>query len=253
MILWISFFIAACIYSAAGFGGASAYTAIMVLSGHWEQDLIRNIAFICNILVVSQGFLIAYRHQRISRSTIQYLLIGSIPGIILGSQWQLTEVWFLLILSGILILSAGALVMMEFLQFHCEISDTTPKSPNQHLLIFLGSAAGLLGGISGIGGGILIAPFLHKWHWCDPEQIPGVTSTFILINSLIGICFRLSSMQGLVEQSQWLWLPLAVILGGLLGATFLHKKMQISKVRYLTAAILLFAAFQLLRKVLSLT
>ena len=50
-----------------------------------------------------------------------------------------------------------------------------------------GSAAGLLSGLTGTGGGIFLSPILLFFAWAGTRQASGITAPFILVNSIAGL------------------------------------------------------------------
>jgi uncharacterized membrane protein YfcA len=108
---------------------------------------------------------------------------------------------------------------------------------------------GAVSGITGIGGGIYLAPFLYLSRWGSPKQIAGASSVFILVNSIAGL-----SMQVAINgwQLEWSVLPLAlaVLIGGWLGSYWSSARFSHRIVRWMTIVIIIFAALRTLSKYL---
>ncbi|MFZ1737862.1 TSUP family transporter, partial [Sphingorhabdus sp.] len=151
-ILPILFGLVALIYASVGFGGGSSYTALLTLSGI-EHRLIPIISLACNIVVVSGGsFRFAMARLIVWRRFLPLLLVSA-PLAFVGGLVPLKEQAFLLILGGALLLSAAALLVP---------TDRLPKRTlPQWVVLTLSGLVGLVAGLSGIGGGIFMAPVLH--------------------------------------------------------------------------------------------
>ena len=50
-----------------------------------------------------------------------------------------------------------------------------------------GGFIGLLAGMTGIGGGIFLAPLIYLLHLAPARTVAGITSGFILVNSVAGL------------------------------------------------------------------
>lgn len=94
--------------------------------------------------------------------------------------------------------------------------DEVRAAPPLLLSIISGAVIGFVAGITGIGGGILLAPLILTLGWAGVRETSAVTAAFNLINSaaaLAGVWIRYST--SLLGPPWWL---LAVVCGGLLGS-----------------------------------
>ena len=91
------------------------------------------------------------------------------------------------------------------------------------LLRILGGGLGFLAGITGIGGGIFLAPVLHILNWDNSKNIAGTCSLFILVNSLAGLVGQFMKLEefNLLSPilSYWAMFP-AVLVGGQIGSSY---------------------------------
>jgi uncharacterized membrane protein YfcA len=101
----------------------------------------------------------------------------------------------------------------------------------------------------GIGGGIFLAPLLHLTRWASARQIAATTSLFILINSLSGLIGQVAkngpdrfgtALSGAVP------LLIAVVVGGQLGSMLALRILPERVIRWLTAALTIWAGSRLL-------
>jgi len=238
------FFLTAALYASVGFGGGSTYNALLVLSGA-DYRIYPLIALACNIAVVSGN---SYRFNKAGlvewRKILPFVAL-SIPFALIGGLLDLSETAFIGLL-GISLLFAGSSLLLER-----KDAESRPRKDIGWLGYLIGGAIGLLSGMVGIGGGIFLAPILHKINWGGAKTIAAASSVFILVNSLAGMTgqFVKLSSQNLLQLAQpyWLLIP-AVLVGGWIGNTAGIKKLSPLLVRRLTAILILYVAVRLMWK-----
>lgn len=234
------FFLVALIYASVGFGGGSTYTALL---GIWGIDfkLIPVISLLCNIIVVSGG---VWRFQRaglIDWKAILPLLLVSAPLAFVGGLVPLKQTAFLLILGSALLLSCLALLAQpEYWK---------PRELPKPMLLALSAAIGLLAGLSGIGGGIFMAPVLHLIRWAEAKRIAAFAALYILINSIAGVGGQSTkngaAIFGSVTDSYWP-LMIAVLIGGQIGGMLGLRFFSPRILRITTAMLVGYVATRLL-------
>lgn len=243
-LLALFFGLIALIYASVGFGGGSSYTALLTLTGI-EPRLIPVISLCCNIVVVTGGTIRFWRSGLIDWKNVLPLLAVSAPLAFLGGLAPLKETTFLLILGSTLLLTAFALILPQ---------ERLPQTNLPKPLIFLLSGlVGLLAGLSGIGGGIFMAPVLHLIRWADAKRIAAFASLYILTNSITGLAGQLlkGGIGAVVEPAAAYWpLLLAVLVGGQLGSHIGIKLFSPVWLRRITALLVGYAAIRLLSQAL---
>jgi uncharacterized membrane protein YfcA len=108
---------------------------------------------------------------------------------------------------------------------------------------------GYLAGLVGIGGGIFLAPLLHLTCWNSARKIAATASLFILINSLSGLTGQLlKGGPGRFGAALADGLPLlvAVVIGGQIGSLLALRLLPERMIRWLTAALTIWAGSRLL-------
>ncbi len=241
-----AFALVALIYASVGFGGGSTYTALL---GLWGVDytLIPIIALLCNIVVVSGGTARFLRAGLIDWRSVLPLLIVSAPLAFLGGLIPLKQPMFLLILGAALLLSCVALLVQP--------EKWRPRKVSKIGMLLLSAMIGLLAGLSGIGGGIFMAPILHLVRWADARRIAAFASLYILINSTAGIMGQVlkNGPQALAEPLSGYWpLLLAVLVGGQIGGVLGLRFFTPHILRMLTAVLVGYVAIRLLIQAVSL-
>jgi uncharacterized membrane protein YfcA len=170
-MIWLAglFALVAFVYASVGFGGGSTYTALLALWGV-DYRLIPVIALLCNIIVVTGGSIRFARAGLVSWPQVMPLLLVSAPLAFLGGLVPLKQWVFLTILGGALLASAIALLLQPE-----KLSARTLPKP---LLLAISGGVGLLAGLSGIGGGIFMAPILHLIRWAEARRFSAAMQVF---------------------------------------------------------------------------
>jgi uncharacterized protein len=110
--------------------------------------------------------------------------------------------------------------------------------------ITVGGVVGFVSGLTGVGGGVFLAPILIAMHWASPKQTAALSAPFILANSVVGLVGALYS--GQVPSGQtWLYAVGALagaVVGTLVGVHWLSQ----AATRYVLTTILAAAGLQLL-------
>ncbi len=246
MLIWLTplFALVALIYASVGFGGGSTYTALLALL-KFDKKLIPVISLLCNIVVVTGGTIRFYRAGLYEWSRVLPLIIVSAPLAYLGGAYKIEETTFLLILAVCLLLSSIALLL--------PVERMQPRALPQPALLVLSGVVGLLAGLSGIGGGIFMAPVLHLVRWSDARRIAAFASLYILVNSVAGVTGQLvkGGITSFYEPLLVYWpLLIAVFAGGQIGSHLGVRLLPAKLIKGLTAILVGYVAITLLVKVL---
>ncbi len=240
----LAFVLVAFLYTSVGFGGGSSYTAILIESGlAWQ--LVPPISLLCNITVVTGG---VWHFARAGHLNIRFaapLITASVPAAFLAGAVRLTEPTFLSVLAIALFVS-GVLMLLDR-QWHKD-EQTRPELGTMALLT-LGLLLGGLAGITGIGGGIYLAPVLHFFRLAEAKTVAATASLFILVNSLAGLAGQLTKLgaeANILLDASYLVLPVAVLLGGQLGSRVGANLLPAAPIRRLTGLVVLIVSIRLL-------
>ncbi len=199
----------AILFTSVGHGGASAYIALMTLLG-LDQLVVRPTALVLNVLVTSFSSIRYIRAGLFRWRTLWPVLVGAIPMAYLGGAITLPGHFYKPLVAVVLALSALRLLMPSTVAKLPKLSDI-PIGWG----IVSGAIIGLLAGLTGTGGGIFLSPLLVFTGWSDVRKASGVTSVFILCNSLAGLAGNHTSVSALPGQT--LLYIAAVLIGAIIG------------------------------------
>jgi len=236
----IFFFLIALIYSTAGFGGGSLYLAVLSGSGLSTASILIS-ALTCNAIVTAIGTFQFYRSGNFNWEKTKYLLLLSVPFSMIAGSFRFESRTYSLILAGCLILAALVMLFGN--------SRASEKTISKKWVWACTPIIGIMSGLSGIGGGIYLAPLLYLTNWAKPKEIAAISAVFILVNSIGGLVVRADMLQSAAMDEKNYFLPLAVIIGAYIGSKISSSLLSQIMVKNITMGIMIFAAVRLFIKV----
>jgi uncharacterized protein len=239
--LSIVFGIIALLYASVGQAGGTGYVAAMGIFGY-SPDVIKPTALALNILVAAIGSLRFARAGLLTWRTCYPFAILGVPFSVLGGATRLpgalyqSTVGALLLLASVqMIRSAGAAVQHDA---------KAPPNPPFMASRLTGAGIGFVSGITGVGGGIFLAPLVLTFGWVETRQASAVSAIFNLLNSAAALAGAWATLQGLPEPLAW-WL-LSVGLGGFVGSWFGSLHLSPTLLRYILAFLLVSAGARMI-------
>lgn len=241
MLLGTIFALVAAFYASVGFGGGSSYLALLVL---WNVPyiVVPVIALICNVIVVSGN---SFHYVRAGYLNWRLILPFAIPSVLLsyvGGRLLIEKETFVIILF-VSLLIAGLRLLIHHRRYDDDPS--AYKAIPVLLGTAMGATLGFLAGVTGIGGGIFLAPVLYNFRAAPPKQIAAASSLFILVNSIAGLFGQLHKNIPLESLLDYWYLPLLVLIGGQVGNLVVIKFAPSRIIALLTALLVLFVAGRL--------
>ena len=225
------------VYASVGQGGGTGFLAVMAVAGVPVGDL-RPTALAMNIVAASYTTWRLHVAGLIDWRGLARLAVPALPAASVGGLIALPPGVYTLV-TGALLLATALLMVMRPQAARWSISPSTMG------LAALGGAAGLFSGLSGIGGGVFVAPALIALGWAGPKEAAGLSAPFILGNSITGLAGALLSGQQLASE-----FPLyaaAALLGAAAGTAFIQRLSE-RTVRLVLAGIVAFAGFRLMSR-----
>ena len=243
ILIFLLFALTALVYAMAGFGGGSTYSALLVLNDA-DHRVIPLVALICNLIVVSGGVFHHVRAGNLKTGMILPFALTSVPMALVGGSLAVSEQVFRIVLGTALVL--GGLMMLK------PVAGDRARQPENRvdwrIAAPIGAVLGLLAGVTGIGGGIYLAPVMHLAGWAESRVVAATTSAFILVNSLAALAGHLGKWPETTQAglTVFLWLPLAVFLGGQVGSILGVGRYGDRLVRGITMVLVFYVGIRLL-------
>jgi uncharacterized membrane protein YfcA len=236
------FLVAALLYASVGHAGASAYLAIMALSGV-APDVARPTALALNIVVAT---FVTYRFWRggyISGRALLPFLIGSIPLAFLGGSLPVAPALYKKLVGIVLLLAAVGMAMTARQAAEADTGRAEPQVPTVPA-VGISAAIGLLSGLTGTGGGIFLSPVLLFAGWAETRAASGLAAPFILANSIAGLAGNFSRLASLPSTLP-LWIG-AVVVGAVVGSEIGNRRGRTFRLRQALSVVLVIAGLKLL-------
>jgi uncharacterized membrane protein YfcA len=207
----LAFAVVAFVYASVGFGGGSAYVAVLILTGV-SHAVAAPVALVCN-LVVSAGAIWHFRRGgHFDAPRVAPFLVASLPMAFVGGSISVDRHVFVALLGFCLVAAGLRLLVRSPRQRPRAVTPAAAWSVG----VPLGAALGFLAGVVGIGGGIFLAPVLLLTGWATAKQAAAAAAVFVLLNSGAGLAGQLS--KGAAIDAMVIPLFAAVLIGGQLGA-----------------------------------
>ncbi len=180
ILIILTIFAVAVMYSSVGHGGASGYLAVMAFLAV-APEVTRPTALVLNLFVASIGAFQFWRAGYFSWSTFWPFAAASIPMAFVGGMIELPTTTYKIIL-GLVLLFAAFRLAWKFAS-----DDKEVRKPNIAVALLIGAVIGLLSGLIGVGGGIFLTPVLLLMNWSETKTAAGVSALFIFVNSASGL------------------------------------------------------------------
>lgn len=228
-------FLVAMLYSSVGHGGASGYIAAMALFGI-APTVMRPTALVLNVLVTVMGTYRLHRAGLVNWKALFRLAAASIPAAFIGGMIVLPGGWYRILVGVVLAAAAVRLFFDPREARPLQAAVTPPWVP----ALVTGGGIGLLSGLTGVGGGIFLSPFLVLFGWAGARQTSGITAPFILVNSLAGLAGNLVAVRTLPPEM--FYLGAAALFGALIGTQLAIRWLSPQTLLRILAAVLIIAA-----------
>ncbi len=214
-------FAVAVVCTPAGVSGAFLLLPVQTQVFHVPSPAVSATNLVYNLLSAPAGIVTYFRQRNLDVQLATKLCAGTVPGVIVGALLRSTWLadperfgW----LAGLLLLGLGLRLLVELAR---PVATATRSSlPPLWRLLAVGTMAGVVGGVYGIGGAALIVPWLVSAEHLPVTRVAGAGLVTTLVTSLVGMTtFALASAAGIGRAAAPIWADgVALGLGGLAGA-----------------------------------
>ena len=236
-------FLAAFVFSLGGVGAAIILIPILVSFGI-PINMAKPVGLFYNTVSLAGSSINNIKHKRLDFKVGIPIIISSFLFAIVGayvSQYIPKKI-ILILFIGFLLFSG-----LMFL-FHKKKEKSTYRQDTPYIaLTALGSFAGLLSGMLGIGGGGIISPLMLMLGF-NPKKITAITAFVVPFSSFSGFLTYWS--MGSIDWKLLAIASVAGIAGATLGTIFMQKKLNAQAVKRILAIILLLMALKLIWNIL---
>lgn len=219
----VAVFLISVVFSMFGQGGGSVYTPTLFLLGY-ATLVSTSTSLVLNLVTALFATIIYYRERLINLKLASAFIPGIVVGSFLGGAWSnFIDSSLLMWLFVAFLIGAGGRMVYT----HWEKTSATGAGPEvttklAYVVLGLFSlGVGVLSGLLGVGGGILIVPFLIFAYRIPTKQSAGTAGFVVIFSSLFGVLGH--SAFGHLDYALILPTGLAVAIGGTLGAKFMVR------------------------------
>lgn len=230
------------VYASVGQAGGTGFLAVMAVSGI-PVDQLRPTALAMNVVAAAYTSWRLHVARLIDWRRLAALSVPALPAAFMGGLIALSPGVYTAV-TGVLLLGAATMMVARPKGALWAGGAASTRAPGAGWTA-LGAAAGLMSGLSGIGGGVFVAPALIVLGWARPREAAGLSAPFILGNSITGLAGALLSGQQLAPDFGLF--AAAALLGAAAGTVF-TRRLSERAIRLVLAGIVAIAGIRLLSR-----
>jgi uncharacterized protein len=219
----ISVLLVSIIFSMFGQGGGSLYTPVLFLLGYTALISVST-SLVLNLITAASAAIVYYRKKlvdlKISAAFVPGICIGSLIGGALGNFVDPTLLMWIFV---IFLVAAGARMVYAIWEKKAE-NDVCPTGFSRQMyatIVVVSFLVGILSGLLGVGGGIVIVPFLIFICNYPMKNSAGTVSFIVIFSSLFGVIGH--SAFGTLDLALISAAGVAVFIGASIGARLTLK------------------------------
>jgi hypothetical protein len=184
VLLGTLLFAGAALYASVGQAGATAFIAAMGVVG-LPAATMRPTALALNILAAAFSTWRFHRAGLVAWPTLQPFSLAAVPCAFLGGAITLPDSIYKPVVGFVLLIAAA--LLFRRVMGGTATAAKVGRHPPLPLTLSVGGVIGLLSGLTATGGGVFLSPLLILFGWTTPRQASGLSSPFILFNSVAGL------------------------------------------------------------------
>lgn len=220
-------FVLAALCAPAGISGAFLLLPFQVSVLGFANPSVTPTNLLFNIVATPGGVVGYGTRGRLDWGLLRLTLAGTIPGVIVGAllrtEWLADPERFRVFI-GLVLLLLGLRLTWDVFSRSSSSRAHEPDSDPALAIVIVSGGVGVIGGIYGIGGGAIIAPFLTAVFGMSVERVAGPALAGTFVTSAVGIAAFEVLGQGGSHGPDWL-LGLLFGAGGFAGS-FVGARLQ---------------------------
>jgi uncharacterized membrane protein YfcA len=224
----------ALIYASVGQAGGTAFLAVMALMGLAPEEL-RPTALALNVIAAGLTTWQLHRLDAVDWRLLGRLGAPSIPMAFVGGLIVLDGRSYYVLVGVVLIAAAVLMVVRSREEVARRPIGTAPT-------VLVGALVGGVSGLTGVGGGVFLAPTMIVAGWASARQAAALSAPFILVNSIVALVGTIVA-GGQVTPAFGVY-AVAAAVGAVAGTLIGRRLLSERATRYLLAAILLAAGLK---------
>jgi hypothetical protein len=246
MILYLAvsviILLASFLFAMLGLGGGMVYVPVLTWAGFPVKDVAIPLGLLLNGLNTLLALIPFARNRLVDwKGGLAMAASAFVLAPVGAYSAQFVPVRILLLLFAAAVLVA-AVRMMAFAR-QPEPETIMSLAKRSVIGAFVGSFAGFMGGMLGLGGGFIIAPIL-MWMGYRTKEAAATTAFVVTFSSLSGYLGHMA--EGHMNWPLTLAVVVAVIIGSQLGGSFMSTRAKPQWVKRLYALVLLAIAVKLI-------
>lgn len=223
------------IYATVGQAGGTAFLAVMAAMGLAPAEL-RPTALALNVVASAFTTWQLHRAGVVEWRLLGVLAMSSLPTAFVGGLIVLDGGSYYLLVGCVLLAAAALMVLRP--------AGAASRKFGSPAALTTGGLVGFLSGLTGVGGGVFLAPVLIVSGWTTARKAAGLAAPFILVNSLVALAATL--LAGERVTADFGLYAVAAVAGAVAGAQIGHRFLSERATRGVLAAILAGAGLKLL-------
>jgi uncharacterized membrane protein YfcA len=185
LIAFFSILVISCVFSMFGKGGGSLYTPVLIMLG-LEVGAAISTALFLNLVTALVATFVFERNKLVDFKFSSIFLPGTIVGSIIGAMLSSRAPRDILLgIFAAFLLGAGVLMILS--------SKGDPNQPTRPfswklgvVIVIFSFAVGVLSSLIGVGGGLVIFPFLVLFMKYPAQKAAGANAFIVTISSVVG-------------------------------------------------------------------
>jgi uncharacterized membrane protein YfcA len=197
------------LYATVGQAGGTAFLALMAFANFPATEM-RPTALALNIVAATYSSWIFNRERVVDWQKLRPLLLSSLPMALAGGFIVLDEHVYKTATGVVLLLACATTILRRE-----PVADRGHDEAPIWGALSMGAIVGLVSGLTGVGGGVFLAPALIALGWASPMQTAALSPPFILLNSVVGLVGVL--LIGQTPSSHFALYAMAALIGAIIG------------------------------------